>query len=219
VKTRAVVRYHQALCCGLQFLGMPPQQKKVIRRWAKREGQLLPAKLGGADARSPRQRGGGSGSGGARNSMPAAIGRVDWRKVRQVLGVAIPLMLVATAFGWWRWQEGWKELEAQVPEKRVNVVRAQLRVPAEIMASRIVHQVEPAYPESARRAGIQGIVSLNAVIGPDGTISRLDYVEGPESLSQAAMDAVRWWRYEPYLIDGRAAPVETTINVAFQLGT
>jgi protein TonB len=42
-------------------------------------------------------------------------------------------------------------------------------------------------------------------------------VSGPDALAQATMDAVRWWRYEPYLVNGRAVAVQTTVELDFRL--
>jgi len=86
-----------------------------------------------------------------------------------------------------------------------------------MIAPRLVHQVQPDYPDTARQAGVEGTVLLDAVIAPDGTVNRLNVISGPEALVPAATDAVRWWRYEPYVIDGKPAAVETTVAVDFRL--
>ena len=85
------------------------------------------------------------------------------------------------------------------------------------MAKRIVTKVEPAYPEAARRAGTEGLVVLDAVIRPDGSVKRLRPVSGPDLLVQAATEAVQSWKFEPYLTSGQAVEVETTIAVEFRL--
>lgn len=58
---------------------------------------------------------------------------------------------------------------------------------------------------------------LGAVVSADGKVTQVKIVSGPKSLSVAAADAVRWWRYEPYLVNGQPAMVETTIEVNFVL--
>jgi TonB family protein len=102
--------------------------------------------------------------------------------------------------GWWRWQQGWAELDAHVSTRETVVAKPQLKVTADAMQRRITHQVPPEYPEDARRVGEQGTVLLNAVVGVDGDVTQLKVVSGPRALSVAAMDAVRWWRYEPPIL-------------------
>jgi protein TonB len=61
-------------------------------------------------------------------------------------------------------------------------------------------------------------VVLQAVISKTGTIENLRVVSGPPLLQQAALDAVKQWRYRPYLLNGEPIEVETTVNVVFTLG-
>jgi len=65
-------------------------------------------------------------------------------------------------------------------------------------------------------AGIQGEVRLHAVIAKDGTIQSLSVTSGQPILAQAALEAVRQWRYRPYLLNGKAVEVETFITVNFR---
>jgi protein TonB len=58
-------------------------------------------------------------------------------------------------------------------------------------------------------------VALEAMIGTDGLIKDLKFVTGPEQLQQAAFDAVRKWRYRPYLLDGQPVAVRTTVDLIF----
>ena len=64
---------------------------------------------------------------------------------------------------------------------------------------------------------IQGLVVLQATISKQGTIETLHPVSGPPMLYQSAINAVRQWRYKPYILNGEAAEVETTIQVNFTL--
>ena len=57
---------------------------------------------------------------------------------------------------------------------------------------------------------------LHAVIGADGTVIDLEPIGGPESLAVAAVEAVKWWRFQPYQVDGQPVPVETTLAVDFR---
>jgi protein TonB len=60
-------------------------------------------------------------------------------------------------------------------------------------------------------------VVLDVVVGVEGTVTKVKAVSGPEALALAAIEAVRWWRYEPYLVNGQPATVESTVSVSFQL--
>ena len=77
--------------------------------------------------------------------------------------------------------------------------------------------MKPPYPPLARQARIQGMVVLQAVIGKDGTIQNLRVVSGHPMLAQAALEAVKQWRYKPYYLNGEPVDVDTTINVNFTL--
>lgn len=82
----------------------------------------------------------------------------------------------------------------------------------------LLQKVPPVYPPAARAARISGIVIVQAMIGKDGLIYDAKVVTSPDdSLSQAALDAVRQWRYQPYTLNGAPVAVMTTINVEFTL--
>ena len=80
----------------------------------------------------------------------------------------------------------------------------------------LTHKVDPVYPEAARETNAKGLVVLDAVIGPDGTVRDLRPVSRPDVLEPAALEAVRWWRFEPYRLNGKPVEVETTVAVEFQ---
>jgi protein TonB len=82
----------------------------------------------------------------------------------------------------------------------------------------LVHKVQPAYPALARSARIQGVVVLEAMISKQGTIENLRLLSGHPMLAPAAIDAVRQWRYRPYILNGEPVEVETQITVNFALG-
>ena len=84
------------------------------------------------------------------------------------------------------------------------------------MQKLLVHKVEPIYPESARQANLSGIVTLNAIVEADGAVSQVNALSGSEVLRQAAIDAVKWWRFEPYKISGQAVRVQTIVAVEFR---
>ena len=92
-----------------------------------------------------------------------------------------------------------------------------LRVSAGVMAGQAIVQVPPVYPEEAKAERVQGIVVLHAVVSKEGDIEDLVVVSGPEQLSTSAIEAVRQWKYKPYLLNGEPVEVETTINVNYSL--
>jgi len=81
----------------------------------------------------------------------------------------------------------------------------------------LIHKVAPIYPPLAKQARIMGRVVLQAVIGEDGSIQDLRAMSGDPHLVEAAIDAVRQWKYKPYLIDGTPVKVDTQITVNFTL--
>jgi protein TonB len=81
-----------------------------------------------------------------------------------------------------------------------------------------IHDVQPQYPQMAKIARVQGPVVLAAVIGKDGTIQGLHVLSSASPLlNQAALDAVKQWRYKPYILNGEPVEVDTTITVNFTL--
>src|SRR6266851_3830790 len=92
-----------------------------------------------------------------------------------------------------------------------------LRVGGNVQAARIINRVQPVYPPLARQTRISGTVRLHAIIGKDGTIQQLEVISGHPLLQQAALDAVRQWRYQPTLLNTEPVEVDTTIDVIFSL--
>lgn len=85
-------------------------------------------------------------------------------------------------------------------------------------AANIISRPAPVYPPEAKQKGIQGAVVLHAIIGKDGTIRHLSVISGPPELQASAVDAVKQWRYRPYLTpDYEPAEVETDITVNYVL--
>jgi protein TonB len=81
----------------------------------------------------------------------------------------------------------------------------------------LLHRVEPEYPQAARQAGLQGVIALQVIVGRNGDVLQLKPLNGPDVLARSAMDALRWWRFAPYRIDGEPVVVETTLAVEFKL--
>ncbi|HUJ95039.1 MAG TPA: energy transducer TonB [Terriglobales bacterium] len=86
-----------------------------------------------------------------------------------------------------------------------------------IMEGNLIYRVQPQYPPLARQARIQGSVVLQAVISREGAIEKLQVLSGHPMLVQAAVEAVRHWRYRPYVLNGEPVEVETEVTVNFVL--
>ena len=81
----------------------------------------------------------------------------------------------------------------------------------------LVHRVEPQYPEPALAQRVQGLVVLDAHIGSDGVVKEIKVVSGDSLLVQAAIVAVKQWRFKPQTVDGRAVDMQTQITLKFTL--
>ncbi len=97
------------------------------------------------------------------------------------------------------------------------VVPQRVRVSQGVTQGLLIRKVQPPYPALARSARIQGDVLLKAIIDKQGNIQDLQLVSGHPMLVPAAIEAVRQWRYRPYLLNGQPVEVETTITVIFTL--
>jgi len=90
-------------------------------------------------------------------------------------------------------------------------------LPEESARKLLVETVLPKYPEEALRTGMQGAVVLQASIGRDGNLLDLKLIRGSFLLGQAAYQAVKQWRFQPYIRDGHALEAQTHITVNFKL--
>src|SRR5712691_5961013 len=92
-----------------------------------------------------------------------------------------------------------------------------IRQGGNVQAALIMNRVQPQYPPLARQARVSGTVKLHAIIAKDGTVQELQVISGHPLLIQAALDAVRQWRYRPTLLNTEPVEVDTTIDVIFTL--
>ncbi|HET9802988.1 MAG TPA: TonB family protein [Candidatus Acidoferrum sp.] len=92
-----------------------------------------------------------------------------------------------------------------------------LRVGGRIKPPRILSRINPNYPPLARQTRIQGDVVLDAVIDTEGNVVQLQVVSGHALLIQAALEAVKQWKYEPTYLNEQAIPVQLIVNVTFRL--
>ncbi len=91
-----------------------------------------------------------------------------------------------------------------------------IRVTPTTQKGNLLHKVTPVYPAEAKRARIQGVVEINALIGPDGKVVAANAESGPNELIPASLGAVRQWVYKPTLFNGKPCYVITSIEVDFE---
>jgi TonB family protein len=101
--------------------------------------------------------------------------------------------------------------------KMARPASSQVIVPSGVAEGMLLEKATPVYPPIAKAARVSGTVVLEAAISKTGTIEGLHVISGPPMLQQAAYDAVKTWRYRPYMLQGEAVKVLTTINVIFSL--
>jgi len=104
-----------------------------------------------------------------------------------------------------------------VPPRPPSFKAEPIRQGGIVQAANLIHQVTPVYPPIAQRTRIQGVVVMEATVSKDGSVESLRIVSGHPLLSQAALDAVRQWRYRPTMLNGEPVEVITTITVTFYL--
>lgn len=207
LRSKAVVRHESRLRYGMEFQGLSAEQRAMIRYWARI----------GMDANQERILPSQSAVPGKPRELRASSKR--WRAsltaMRRVVPVLFAACVLTTAAAWWHWYRGWQELESQIPARAAQDLKPVPSVPSETMQQLVMHRVEPIYPEAAREANLQGLVLVKAVVGRDGNVVDVHPVSGPDVLTQAAVDAVRWWRFQPYRVNGRPEEVETTVALEF----
>jgi TonB family protein len=102
---------------------------------------------------------------------------------------------------------------------KVKVAAAQkVSISAGIATGLLMQKTPPVYPPIAKTARVQGTVVIQATISKNGSIESPHVVSGPVMLRQSALDAVKTWRFRPYMLSGEPVDVETTVNVNFALG-
>jgi TonB family protein len=115
-----------------------------------------------------------------------------------------------------------------VDEKKLETAPSSAKVPwsqvdkgvtisPEIANSLLIAKTTPAYPPIAKAQGITGIVVVEALINKQGTVDRLRVLSGPPMLISAALDAMKSWRYRPFLLNGQPVQFNTTMSFTFTL--
>jgi len=95
--------------------------------------------------------------------------------------------------------------------------QTRIRQGGQVQAAKLMNKVQPMYPPLARQTRISGTVRLHAIIAKNGTVEQLEVISGHPLLVQAALDAVRQWRYQATTLNGEPVEVDTTIDVIFSL--
>ena len=207
-RLKAIVRYQALLHCGLEFVSLTSEQQTLIEHWTRKTsgGNSAPS-LPVADTRLV-------GPPSVATSHQITVRKSARR--RRVTWALLAGLLLLGGLGWWHWHQAWGELESQIPASKSLSQQPPVDVPAEAMEKLLTHKIEPIYPEGARQANVQGIVILEAVIGTDGTVIEVHAVGGPDELTPAALEAVQWWRFEPYMVNGQPVQVKTRLAVDFR---
>ena len=92
-----------------------------------------------------------------------------------------------------------------------------IRVGGKVMEAKLIHKVQPKYPPMAKKRGITGVVKMQAEVDKDGEVAEVKLLSGDPILAESAMKAVRKWRYQTTLLNGRPVAVLTQIDVNFTL--
>jgi protein TonB len=95
--------------------------------------------------------------------------------------------------------------------------QTRIRQGGAVTAASLINRVQPVYPPLARQTRISGTVRLHAIISKSGGVQQLEVLSGHPLLVQAALDAVKQWRYRPTTLNGEPVEVDTTIDVIFSL--
>jgi TonB family protein len=209
IQAKAIVRHYSLMQCGLQFVAMPGEHEAALRTWtqlADTPVEMTPASL----ARTVLQVAPPAKGGGAKDVSRRASQRLRWMSLSAMVGIVV-LAIIA----WWSWNSGWRDLEFGSDAGRSASVP--LEVSSSLMGQRIIHRADPIYPSEALRQKVEGEVMLETLIGEDGTVREVHAVSGPDQLRPAAMDAVKWWRFEPYEVNGHPTQVHTLIEVDFRM--
>lgn len=92
-----------------------------------------------------------------------------------------------------------------------------IRISSGVAEGNLISKVDPEYPQMAKVAHVQGDVVIQCIIDHQGEIAAAKAVSGHPLLVQAALDAVKQWKYRPYLLNGQPVEVETTVTVRFHM--
>jgi outer membrane biosynthesis protein TonB len=92
---------------------------------------------------------------------------------------------------------------------------ARIRVSQIVMQGYLIRRVDPVYPPGALAKDLESVVAMNVTIGKEGSVYKAEAVSGPTELIPPAVEAVKQWKYQPYVLNGQTVEVETTADVGF----
>jgi periplasmic protein TonB len=101
--------------------------------------------------------------------------------------------------------------------KQPTAPAAPLAVGGDVKPAKMIHSVPPVYSSLARSQHISGDVKIDALIDVNGRVTSMKVISGPALLHQAAMEALRQWKYQPATLDGKPVPMHLTITLQFRL--
>lgn len=215
IQAKAVVRHHGFLRCGLEFLSMPPEQYGTLHTWAVITGSSQQTQKVEV---SPVERIRNPAIGHETNKQPSAPLRRSRSPRHKLLGLVLAglVVIVAAAFAWWSWPSVLHPSEKNISEQDAWST-SRLKVPSSTMERNLLHRVEPTYPQEALESKLEGVVLLDTIVGQDGAVKQVRPIMGSDVLARSAMEAVKWWRFQPYQVNGQPLEVETTVEVDFRL--
>jgi len=220
VQAKAVVRHQAQLRCGLEFLGLSDEQQAMIRYWAAATSVPKITEHKTQARSAPKS--------SAEQKLKAVDNQRSSRRPHlsgTVISATALSLVLAAALGWWHWRRAWQELESPTALKESPAARqldrdstdGPIRLPAEMVDRLAIHKVDPTLPAnvSANARGLGDVVVLDAVIATNGTVADVRPLSGPQILTAAAIDAVKWWRFQPFRVNGKPVRVETTVAIDF----
>ena len=92
-----------------------------------------------------------------------------------------------------------------------------LPVGGDVRSAKLISSVSPVYPNLAKNQHVSGDVRVDALIDATGRVTTMKVISGPTLLQQAAMDALRQWKYQPAALDGKTVPMHLTVTLQFRL--
>jgi protein TonB len=106
-----------------------------------------------------------------------------------------------------------------MPPPTTTAARAPVRVGGVIRAPKLINRVEPKYPDIALAARTSALLIVEATVGTDGRVSEVKVLRGHPLFDEAAIEAVKQWRYQPLLLNGITVPFIATVTLQFNIVT
>jgi TonB family protein len=104
-----------------------------------------------------------------------------------------------------------------IANKQPTAPVAPVPVGGDVKQAKLISEVAPVYPALAKAQHVSGGVTIDALIDANGRVTKMKVVSGPTLLQQAAMDALKQWKYQPATLDGKAVPMHLSVTIQFRL--